>query len=42
MDVPEAGWRRAWGWPVPAGVGLLELALVRLAGPPAQQVEVLR
>jgi resuscitation-promoting factor RpfA len=27
---------------VPAGVGLLELALVRLAGPPARQVEVLR
>ena len=34
-----------WPWSLPAGtagVGLLELALVRLAGPPGRQVEVLR
>jgi hypothetical protein len=34
---------RRWGAAaVGAGLGLLELALVRLAGPPARQVEVLR
>jgi len=36
------GWR-PWRFPaVPAGLGLLELALARLAGPPGRQVEVLR
>jgi nucleoid-associated protein YgaU len=36
-------WRRPWSLTaVPVGLVLLELALVRLAGPPARQVEVLR
>jgi hypothetical protein len=38
----RGGWR-LWRFPaVPAGLGLLELALARLAGPPGRQVEVLR
>jgi resuscitation-promoting factor RpfA len=40
-----AGWRsgRWWGAPaVAAGLGPLELALVRLTGPPGRQLEVLR
>jgi LysM domain len=44
MQAAGAGWRR-WPWSLPAvptGVGLLELALVRLAGPPTRQVETLR
>jgi resuscitation-promoting factor RpfA len=43
MGSELAGWWRPWSLPaVPVGVGLLELALVRVAGPPARQVEVLR
>jgi len=39
------GWHGARGWGAPAvgaGLGVLELALVRLAGPPGRQLEVLR
>jgi nucleoid-associated protein YgaU len=36
-------WARCWGAPaVAVALGLLELALVRLAGPPGRQLEVLR
>ena len=36
-------WARRWGAPaVAVALGVLELALVRLAGPPGRQLEVLR